>query len=235
MPYIHAMGAILCWASLPAAIGSGLADLSIPALMAISFTSAAIFLVTKDILAQRSLKLYFPGLRASLWGVWGIFIYHLSYYKAMDLAPMAEGAVLATTWSFWIVVFSSVLMFRTLKPVILITALAGLFGAGLVIASGKELNFNAGYTLGYGLALACGLVWSSFTVALPRLNLEKSPMTAFTLYAAVLSDLLFLGSWALGHESALPVGRALFSAVYLGCIPLGLSFFSGTGPSPGGI
>lgn len=29
------------------------------------------------------------------------------YYKAMELAPMAEGTILATTWSFWIVVFSS--------------------------------------------------------------------------------------------------------------------------------
>lgn len=225
MPYLHAMGAILCWASLPAAIGSGLTGLSIPALMAISFTSAAAFLVARDILTTRSFALYFPGFKASCWGIWGIFVYHMAYYCAMDLAPMAEGAILATTWSFWIVVFSSVLQFRAVKPAILVTALAGLVGAGLVIASGKEIDFGTGHMLGYAMALFCGLVWSTFTVALPLLRPDKSPMTAFTVYAALLSDLIFLGSLALGHETALPDARALFSAVYLGCIPLGLSFF----------
>ncbi|WDP93332.1 MAG: DMT family transporter [Desulfobacter sp.] len=225
MPYLHAMGAILCWASLPAAIGSGLTGLSIPALMAISFTSAAIFLAARDVMSARSFALYFPGKKASFLGIWGIFIYHLAYYGAMDLAPMAEGTILATTWSFWIVVFSSVLRFRAVKPAILATALAGLLGAGLVISSGKEMDFRTGHMLGYGMALFCGLVWSSFTVALPRLKLKKSPMTAFTIYAALLSDLIFIGSLALGRETALPGARALFSAVYLGCIPLGLSFF----------
>ncbi len=56
MPYLYAMGAVLCWASLPAAIGSGLTDLSVRALMAVSFTSAAFFLYGRDVLATRSFK-----------------------------------------------------------------------------------------------------------------------------------------------------------------------------------
>ncbi|MCG8566622.1 MAG: DMT family transporter [Desulfobacterales bacterium] len=221
MPYVFAMAAILCWASLPTAIGSGLTGLSVPSLLQISFTTAALVLYLRDLVTKRSWKIFFPGIWPSLLGIWGIFIYHLCYYGAMEKAPMAEGAILATTWSFWTVVFASIVQYRRLKPMILITALAGLFGAGLVIASGKDLSFNSAYFGGYGLALFCGLIWSSFSVALPLFRLKSSPMTAFTIYAAVFSNLL---AWVTGAPSW-PSGTPFWSAVYLGAIPLGLSFY----------
>ncbi len=221
MPYLYAMGAVLCWASLPAAIGSGLKGLNVPALMAISFTSAAFFLYGRDILATRSLRIYIPGLRPSLLGIWGIFLYHFLYFKTMDLAPMAEGTILATTWSFWIVIFSSIITFKRIRPAILITALMGLAGAGMVIASGKSLSFGSTHMAGYGLALICGLVWSSFSVTLPLMKLDRDPMTAFTIYAALISAGLFFFQ----GDTALPGKTALLSAIYLGCVPLGLSFF----------
>ncbi len=221
MPYLYAMGAILCWASLPAAIGSGLKGLSVPALLGISFTSAALFLYVKDMLISRSWKIHFPGLKPSLVGVWGIFVYHAVYYKAMEMAPLAEGTILATTWSFWIVVFSSILQFRRVRPAILLTAMAGLVGAGIVIAAGKQISFDPNHLTGYGLALFCGLIWSSFSVALPFLNLKKSPMTAFTMYAAWISLLI----WLFYGGMEIPETRTLLSAIYLGCVPLGLSFY----------
>ena len=134
---------------------------------------------------------------------------------------MAEATVLATTWSFWIVVFSSLLSFRRLKPAILATAAAGLGGAALVITSGKSLAFDTAHIRGYGLALACGLIWSSFSVTLPRLNLKRDPMTAFSLYAALISTSL----WLFSGDRSLPGAQGLLSAIYLGCVPLGLSFF----------
>ncbi len=219
--YLYAMGAILCWASLPAATGSGLAGLSTEELMFFSFTSAAIFLYIQDILLTRSFSLFIPNPKALLLGVWGIFIYHYVYYMALSRAPMAEGAILATTWSFWIVVFSSVILFKKLKLSIMITALVGMVGAGLVIASGKDLSFSADYMQGYLLALACGLIWSSFSVALSHVKIRKEPMTTFTIIAALLSALLYL--FTMPHE--VPSLRSLSAAVYLGCIPLGLSFF----------
>ena len=219
--YCYALGAILCWASLPAATGSGLGELSTEELMFYSFTAAAAFLYLQDAVSRHCLAIRWPGLKVSLLGIWGIFLYHYVYYLALDQAPLAEGAILATTWSFWIVVFSSFLLFRRLRPSIIVTALVGLFGAGLVIGAGKELAFAAGYGRGYGLALLCGVIWSSFSVALARLKLKEEPMTAFTIYAALLSGLLFV----LTMPHSLPSGKALASAVYLGCVPLGLSFF----------
>ena len=219
--YLYAFGAILCWASLPAATGSGLKGLSTEALMFISFTTAAVYLYLQDVVRTRSFRLHFPDLKTSLFGVWGIFVYHYVYYNALNKAPLAEAAILTTTWSFWIVVFSALLLFRKLKISILLTALAGMAGAALVIASGKELVVSMEYVQGYILSLACGLIWASFSVGLSHMKIEKDPMTAFTIYAAVLSALLYF----ISPPQSLPSIENLLAAVYLGCVPLGLSFF----------
>ncbi len=220
--YLYAIGAILCWASLPAATGNSLKSLSTYELMFYSFSNAALFLYVQNIIIKKSLKIYIPSVKVTILGIWGIFLYHFIYYKALDKAPIAECAVLATTWSFWIVVFSSILTFRKLKIPILITALIGLSGAILVILSGKDFTFNPDYLFGYLLALLCGLIWSSFSVSLPILNKNgEDPMIFFTIITAVISAILFL--FETPHK--VPDSTSLLSAIYLGFVPLGFSFF----------
>ena len=221
LPYVYAMGAILCWASLPAATGSGLRGLSIEELLFYSFASAALYLYFQDVVLTRRWKIHFPRPRACVFGIWGIFLYHYVYYQAMARAPLAEGAILATTWSLWIVVFSSLLVLRRLPVSIAVAALMGLGGAGMVIAAGRQLSFDSRHMQGYLLALCCGLIWSSFSVGLPRLKLRREPMTAFTILAAFCAGLLYLAT--MPHRPPSPA--AFWSAVYLGCVPLGLSFF----------
>ncbi len=220
-PYLYAIGAVLCWASLPAATGSGLEGFSTEELMFYSFSAAALYLYVQRIVLSGDFRLSLPGKRACLLGIWGIFLYHYMYYKALDNAPLAEGAILTTTWSFWIVVFSSTLAEGRLRLPVVLTALVGLLGAGLVIASGKELSFDAAHLKGYAIALGCGLVWSSFSVSLPRLKLRQDPMTVFTILAALISGVLFI--FTMPHE--VPAVKPLLSAVYLGTVPLGLSFY----------
>ena len=218
--YLYAMGAILCWASLPAATGSGLNGLSINELMFFSFTAAALFLYVADALWRKTFIPFIPSLKASLLGIWGIFLYHYIYYQAMAHAPLAEAAILATTWSFWIVVFSSLILYRKLKGGILLAACIGFVGAALVISSGKNFSFQAEHMTGYGLALLCGLIWSTFSVALPIMRMQGDPMPAYTIYASFLSAILY----GLSGPHTLPSVSSLASATYLGCIPLGLSF-----------
>ena len=62
---------------------------------------------------------------------------------------LAEGAILATTWSFWIVVFPSLLLYRKLKIAILITALVGMviiigasIGGKISLSMGKKKAIN---------------------------------------------------------------------------------------------
>ncbi len=219
--YLYALGAILCWASLPAATGSGLEGLSPDELLFYSFTAAAVYLYVQDVILTKSFALYLPPLPVSLLGIWGIFLYHYCYYTALNYIPLAEGGILATTWSFWIVFFSSILFFRKLKFSIVLLAIVGMFGAALVIASGKEISFSANHTFGYVLALACGLIWSSFSVTLSRFPVKKQAMTTFTIYAALISAILF----AIQSPHELPETSAFLCAIYLGVIPLGFSFY----------
>lgn len=219
--YIYALGAILCWASLPAATGSGLNELSTEELMFYSFCTAAIFLYVQDLILTKKAAVAFPGIKACLFGFGGIFLYHYVYYLALERAPLAEGAILATTWSLWIVVFSSILQLGRLAPSILGAALLGFAGAALVIASGKEISFASTHIQGYILALICGLIWSGFSVGLPRFKLKVEPMTGFTILTAIASAVLFLCTGP--HK--VPSLSALLAAIYLGAIPLGFSFF----------
>lgn len=221
VPYLYALGAILCWASLPAATGSGLAEMSSEELMFYSFTIAALYLYLQDIMTGKGGKVVFPDSKACLFGAGGIFFYHYVYYLALERAPLAEGAILATTWSLWIVIFSSILQLKRLAFSILIAAAVGFLGVTLVISAGKDVSFASTHVQGYMLALCCGLIWSSFSVGLPLLKLRGEPMTAFTILTALCSGLLFLGT--MPHP--VPSAHAFFSAMYLGCIPLGLSFF----------
>ncbi len=219
--YLYALGAIFCWASLPAATGSGLDGLTIEELLFYSFISAALLLYAVDIAQKRSFHLYFPDVKRSLVGIWGIFLYHYLYYQALDRAPVAEAAILATTWSFWIVVFSSVLQERRVRLPVVGIALLGLGGAALVISAGQEIHLSSRALPGYLIALLCGLIWSSFSVTLSVIKMKKDPMTTFTAYAAVLATLCFILT---GPHSRPPLS-ALLAAVYLGCVPLGLSFY----------
>lgn len=219
--YIYALGAIACWSSLPAATGSGLNELSTEELMFYSFSVAAIFLYLQDIILAKKFSVAFPSIKACLFGFAGIFFYHYIYYLALERAPLAEGAILATTWSLWIVVFSSILLLRRLAPSILGAAILGFAGAALVIAGGKEVSFASAHLEGYALALTCGIIWSCFSVGLPLFRLQVEPMTGFTILTAIASAVLFL----LTMPHTIPSRSALLSAAYLGAIPLGFSFF----------
>jgi drug/metabolite transporter (DMT)-like permease len=219
-PYLYAFGAVLCWASLPAATGSGLDGLDVTELLFFSFVPAALYLVAQEMIISRRRAIPWPDLKLTALGVAGIFGYHALYYLALDHAPLVEGAILTTTWSFWIVVMSSILANKRLSLPVLGVALVGLVGAGLVVSGGKGLHFETRYLPGYLMALGCGLVWSSFSVALSRLRLTRDYMPAFTVLAALFSTLVYAAS----APKALPPAGALLSALYLGLVPLGLSF-----------
>ena len=219
-PYLYALGAILCWASLPAATGSGLDGLSVPELLFFSFVPAAGYLVIQEMLRTRRPAIPWPDFKLTLLGLLGIFGYHAIYYLALDHAPLVEGAILTTTWSFWIVVFSALIEKKRLSIPVLGVALAGLFGAGLVVSGGKGLHFEARYLSGYIMALTCGLIWSGFSVVLARMKPRSDYMPAFTVLAAACSTLVY----GFSLPDHLPPVSALLSAVYLGLVPLGLSF-----------
>jgi len=195
-----------------------------------SFTTAALYLFLQKGILERNFRLRLPPFKARLFGLWGLFFYHWIYYLALERAPLAEAAILATTWSLWIVIFSSVLLLRPLALSILSSALLGFFGAALVIGAGKDLSFESTHMKGYLLALCCGVIWSSFSVGLPRLGLKKEPMTFFTLLTALCSGVLYLAT--MPHQIRFRQSLPYYLLCTLGWCRLDCLFFSGTGPLP---
>ena len=79
--YFYALGAILCWASLPAATGAGLNELSTEELMFYSFTTAALYLFLQNGITHRNFRLSLPPFKACLFGLWGLF------FLPLDILP----------------------------------------------------------------------------------------------------------------------------------------------------
>ena len=155
-------------------------------------------------------------------GIGGLFGYHALYFAALRLAPAAEAGLIAYLWPLLIVLFSGLLPGARLRPGHVAGALLAGAGAALVL-SGGSAGFSAAYLPGYALALACALVWSSYSV-LSRLarGVPTGAVALFCMASAVLS----LAAHLAVEETRWPEGPAGWAAVAgLGLGPVGLAFY----------
>lgn len=224
VPYLSGGGAILCWATLAASIGESLRDLAPETLLFWGLLIAGIALTGWEMLRNRRMSLTWPGWRGALFGIFGIWGYHTLLVLAFAHAPHMEANILNYTWTLWIVMLGSLLPGHRFTGRILAGGLFGFAGVALVIGGDRLLGGRVelgGYALGFALALAASLTWSSFTVFL-RLMVPggRENMALFCLLAAgmALGFLLLRGA---------PLGLALEhlpGVAFFGLVPLGLSF-----------
>lgn len=162
-------------------------------------------------------------LRIYVFGTLGLFGYHALYFSALRLAPAAEAGLIAYLWPLLIVLFSGLLPGERLFPGHLIGAFLGFTGAALIISGGGGSGFSAQYLPGYGLALACALTWSTYSVVSRRIgNAPTSSVAVFCLATAVLSTGLHL----LLEDTVWPDNTTTWlSVVGLGLGPVGLAFY----------
>ena len=162
-------------------------------------------------------------LRIYVFGTLGLFGYHALYFSALRLAPAAEAGLIAYLWPLLIVLFSGLLPGERLFPGHLIGAFLGFAGAALIISGGGGSGFSAQYLPGYGLALACALTWSTYSVVSRRVgNAPTSSVAVFCLATAVLSTGLHL----LLEDTVWPDNTTTWlSVVGLGLGPVGLAFY----------
>ena len=101
-----------------------------------------------------------------LLALFGLFAYHAFYFLALRLAPAAEANLINYLWPLLIVLLSALLPGEEpLRPVQIFGALLGLAGTVLLIGGGEDgLVLSADSLWGYAAALACALVWSSYSV-----------------------------------------------------------------------
>ncbi|MEM6897058.1 MAG: EamA family transporter, partial [Pseudomonadota bacterium] len=161
-----------------------------------------------------------PG--AYLLGIAGLAGYHLLYFSALRMAPPAEAGLIAYLWPLLIVVFSGLLPGEKLRPGHLLGALCGFIGAAILIGTG--LSGGAEARLGYGLAFACALAWSGYSVLSRRYKaVPTAAVTVFCLATASLSAAAHIALEAtLWPQSA----TAWASVALLGLGPVGLAFFA---------
>lgn len=158
-------------------------------------------------------------------GVGGYFGYHFCYFLAMTKAPAVEVSLLAYLWPLLIVLLASFLPNEHLRWQALVGAVIALAGCWLLISKGQlKAGFSAEYTQGYLLALACALIWSSYSV-LSRLVKQVSTDAVgwFCAATAVLAWICHL----LWEATVWPATMLQWLGVIgLGLGPVGLAFFT---------
>ena len=232
--YIAGVGAIVCWASLAAAVGESIDHTPPGTTLAYGLTLAALVCGAWQWRARRR---FWPGWRDALLGIYGIWLYHQLLLLALAWAPRAEANVLNYTWPLWIVLLGSFLPEQRWRMRLLLGAGCGLLGVmlifgwhPLVVVEGNASALQSssllspGKTLaktfwGLGLALAAGLCWGSFSVLLRAWKVQER-MGTFCVLAAVVAwgAVLMRGTpWRISLSEAWPI-------LYLGLVPLGLAF-----------
>jgi len=189
---------------------------------AIAFAIGGLLIALSTLLRGRGGRLW-PSPASLALGVYGLFGYHALYFAALRLAPPAEAQLICSLWALFIVLFSGLLPGVQLRARHIAGALLGMAAAGLV-AWGKlePTSTSASARLGFGLALACALIWSTYSVASRLLaHVPSESIAASCLAAAALA---LLGSLLFEPRTAPPDGRAWLALACLGAGPAGAAF-----------
>ncbi|OIR07956.1 aromatic amino acid exporter YddG [mine drainage metagenome] len=159
---------------------------------------------------------------AWLLGVAGLFGYHFFYFLALRLAPPLEANLLNYLWPLLIVLFAALLPGEVLRPRHLLGALAGLAGAALLIVKSGGVRFEGRYALGYGAALACGVIWAGYSVLNRRYR--EVPSDAVGGFCAATA-LLALACHLAFEKTVWPEGWQWAAVLAMGLGPVGAAFF----------
>lgn len=215
---------IVLWGAL--ALFTRLTGGEIPAfqLMAMTFT-VAFLLMSVRWLRQGHLGLRHLKQPIAAWviGVGGYFGYHFCYFMAMSKAPAVEVSLLAYLWPLFIVLFAAMLPGESFKPQHLLGAILAFGGCWILLGQGST-GFSDEYVSGYFLALACALIWSTYSVA-SRL-VKAVPTDAVAWFCAVTAALALV-CHLLWETTVWPQNLVQWIGVLgLGIGPVGIAFFT---------
>ncbi|NRP59334.1 MULTISPECIES: DMT family transporter [unclassified Marinobacterium] len=216
--------AIALWGAL--ALLTRLTDNQVPPfqLMSMTFAIAFLLMLTKW-RKEGHWGVRYAKQKKRVWllGVSGYFGYHFCYFLAMSKAPAVQVSLLAYLWPLLIVLFSTLLPGHRFRWAHLVGALSALVGCWLLIGGGSDA-FEPQYTSGYLIALACALIWSSFSVT-SRLaaNVPTDAAGWFCGATAVLAFICHL-AW---ETTVMPANLIQWIGVIgLGLGPVGIAFFT---------
>jgi drug/metabolite transporter (DMT)-like permease len=196
-------------------------------LVALTFTlgagSGLIFLAAS---AKARKELRSISALAAGMGITAFFLFHFSYFLALQNAPAMEANLVNYLWPILIVLFSAMLPKSAgtggLTGYHLLGAVMAFAGAALAISGGGKFTL-AGNVFGYGMALLAALTWSSYSVA-TRL-FRAVPSSAVAIYCIGTAALAFAAHAALEKFVWPSTAAQLAAIIALGVGPLGVAFY----------
>lgn len=215
---------ILLWGTL--ALLTQLTEGQIPPfqLLSMTFSVAFIMMLTRwKLQGHWGIKFAQQPLFAWIHGIAGLFGYHFCYFLAMTYAPAVEVSLLAYLWPLFIVLFAALLPGEQLKKQHFIGAIIALSGCWFLIGGSAE-GFDNTYLKGYLLALACSLIWSSYSVI--GRTMKKVPTDAVGWFCGATA-LLGLVCHLIWENTVWPrTGLHWIGVLGLGLGPVGIAFFA---------
>lgn len=219
--------AVLMWATL-ALLTTWTGDVPPFQLVAMAFTVAFALSLVKWRLSgagvSRHLMMPLP-----VWalGICGLFGYHFFYFMALRNAPPVEAGLIAYMWPLLIVVFSALLPGERLRWWHVLGGLAGLSGSVILVTGGMQGGgfggFKSEYWLGYAMAVACALTWSSYSILSRRFShIPSDAVGVFcgaTAFLAMIAHVVF-------ETTHWPEGGQWLAVLGLGIGPVGAAFFT---------
>ena len=155
----------------------------------------------------------------------GLFAYHALYFLALRLAPAAEANLINYLWPLLIVLLSGLVSGgERLRWRQIIGALMGLSGTALLIGGGGGLGGSTEHLWGYSAALACALVWSSYSVLNQRF--AQVPSEAMIGVCGAVALLGLIAHLLFEPASARLLGGDWLALAAMGIGPLGLAFLT---------
>ena len=195
-------------------------------LIALAFSIASSFVFIKWIVRRENIVRHLKQpVGAWVLAVSGLFGYHFFYFMALRNAPPVEAGLIAYMWPLLIVLFSALLPGERLRWWHVAGAIAGLAGAVLLVTDGKGPgSFKTDYVLGYLMAVACALTWSTYSVLNRRFrHVPTDTVGGFCAVTAMLA----LAAHLIFEKTVWPADAGEWLAIFgLGLLPVGAAFFT---------
>ncbi|MCW8130542.1 MAG: DMT family transporter [Planctomycetota bacterium] len=224
MAYLYVLGAVLCWASFPAAAAIGVDELTPAQALALTFTvTTALLWLLQRWSGSRGLP-HPLSRRTFAWALWGFLGFHLAYFYAIDWATRwqarVETVLIVDLWPLGIVLFAWPMLKQPFRWAIAAAALLGLAGTVAVVWQGKPMTVAREASAAYALGLVCAVSWSSYSVSVRKHGGGPGDLLAATGATALAGWLL----WGALGPHAWPSSKGFLAALFIGLFPCGLAF-----------
>lgn len=219
---LSGFSAILLWASL-ALLTAASGEVPPFQLVAICFAVAAGLGLVQLHRHEQGLSVLRQPWPVWLLGAGGLFGYHFFYFTALRNAPPVEAGLIAYLWPMLIIVFSALLPGERLRWFHTVGGAMGLAGAFLLISDGGRISLDSQYALGYAAAIACALIWSSYSVASRRF--AHVPSIIVCGFCAVSCVLALFAHLALEETVWPQTGMQWLALLGLALGPVGAAFY----------